>query len=281
MHQAKLATHQLTPSNLLPLQSGHAAEEQIARVINELYQVTNQTYRLRRELYHLAETPPPTPPSRSSMRSPTGPTSPTTPSPSSSSSPTSSSSAVSSSASSSSAASPTSSAAPSPTPSPPRRPYHLRRHLRYRRHHLIQTPLRSTSNWSRMWSSPHVDPASASPSRTRTRYPLCRIPIRTRIRTYLMHPRRNNNIRTGARRRPIRTPRIGAVSDPWRRGFSFRFHMGTASSRPDNAPWTLWLRVIGWVASNVDFIPPTYPRRRPRRLPRGRPKRYKKRAQEP
>ncbi|KAI5700838.1 hypothetical protein M8J75_003404 [Diaphorina citri] len=53
--------------------SGHAAEEQIARVINELYQVTNQTYRLRRELYHLAETPPPTPPSRSSMRSPTGP----------------------------------------------------------------------------------------------------------------------------------------------------------------------------------------------------------------
>ncbi|KAI5736442.1 hypothetical protein M8J76_003288 [Diaphorina citri] len=39
--------------------------------------------------------------------------------------------------------------------------------------------------------------------------------------------------------------------------------------------------VIGWVASNVDFIPPTYPRRRPRRLPRGRPKRYKKRAQEP
>ncbi|KAI5697332.1 hypothetical protein M8J76_013437 [Diaphorina citri] len=39
--------------------------------------------------------------------------------------------------------------------------------------------------------------------------------------------------------------------------------------------------VIGWVASNVDFIPPTYPRRRPRRLPRGRPKKYKKRAQEP
>ncbi|KAI5692954.1 hypothetical protein M8J76_009981 [Diaphorina citri] len=39
--------------------------------------------------------------------------------------------------------------------------------------------------------------------------------------------------------------------------------------------------VIGWVASNLDFIPPTYPRRRPRRLPRGRPKKYKKRAQEP
>ncbi|KAI5708953.1 hypothetical protein M8J76_006956 [Diaphorina citri] len=246
--------------------SEHVSEEQISRVVNELYRVTNENYRIRRELY-MVETPPPTSPSRSSIRSPTGPTSPTTSS--------SSSSAFSSSASSSDVVSPASSAAPSPTPShatspvpspapsPPPHPNPPAVHFE------LVPDVELTPRGPRI-SVTFKDP-DAVPFMSDTDSDSC---VPTAPAAEREHQDRrevtsdSDSEMDWSSVRPV-TPR-----------FTLSLPHGDSPEHTRRPTADTVAEVISWVASNLDFIPPTYPRRRPRRLPRGRPRKYKRRTRE-